>query len=471
MNPLGQIYLKTTNLVRTYAPTTKPRNLETDLKQVFLREWSDRKQIDQEQVLLSMLQKTATHVPFYEAYFAAHPNADPTRLSDWPILTRDILLNDFDNLQSRSAPEYRTWTHASGGSTGKPVTVVHDEYFSAKASALRQLCAEIFFQGPHYNKLILWGMGKEVEQKKLSLASKAADNLRSLIGLKTSHINTFEFTRAKFERCVEILHKQKPEFIFGYAGSIYELARYLEEQSITPSRSIKLVGTTAQTLHPFMRECIERVFGCRVCDHYGSREVGPLAWQNEEGLMCFPSFFSKIEVVDADGNPLPEGQEGRVLVTTLHNHTMPLIRYDIGDMGVAGPNVLHANYPCATLSSITGRSSEEFTNVDGSRICGPFFINLFYYRPWLEQFYVLQRDYDFIEIMYVPKVKGSTIPDHDLEEINGRIKEVMTERCRIQWNPVDEIPTTKAGKRLFIRSEVSHNPVGANQGATQAANG
>lgn len=454
MNPIGSLYLRATSLARAHIPSMRPTSREAILKQEFLHEWLERRQIDQTQMLPKMLEQTAAHVPFYKEYFSANREADPTRLSDWPVLTRELLLNNFDDLKSNVDGRYRTWTHASGGSTGKPVIVVHDEYFSAKASALRQLCADVFFKGPHYNKLILWGMSKEVEQKNKADKPKLGDRIRMLMGLKTTHINTFDFTKEKFEQCVNILREQKPEFIFGYAGSVYELAKYLEEQAIRPSSKVKMVGTTAQTLHPFMRECIERVFDCRVCDHYGSREVGPLAWQNEGGLMCFPSFFSKIEVVDADGNAAPEGEEGRILVTTLHNHTMPLIRYDIGDRGIAGPDIEYCGYPCATLSQISGRSSEEFTTVHGSRVCGPFFINLFYYRPWLDQFYIVQRDYDHIEIMYVPKVKNQTIPESDLEEINGRIKDVMTEACRIQWSPVDEIPTTKAGKRLYIRSEV-----------------
>lgn len=455
MNTLGSLYVTTRDGLDSLMPLRKPKSQQEALKDQFLREWKSRNEIDADALLQHNLSFTAKNVPFYRQYFKENSHKDPSRLEDWPVLSRDHLWNHLSDLHSELPAKWKTWTHASGGSTGKPVTVTHDEFFAAKASALRRLCGELFFKGPHYNQLILWGGGDEVKQSfHVGLATRIKDSLRLKLGLKTTHINTFEYTQRKFEESVSVLQKQKPTFIFGYAGSIYELAKYIDEHSISLVSPPKLIGTTAQTLHQFMREKIEKVFGCRVCDHYGSREVGPIAWQHHDGGMYFPKFFSKVEVVDADDQPVAEGEQGRILVTTLHNFTMPLIRYDIGDLGVAGPDVNYQGFPFSSLTQIDGRSSEEFTNVRGSRICAPFFINLFYYRPWLDQFYIVQRDYDLIEIMYVSKEPDGEIPEGDLGELNAKIRTAMTEQCRIVWTKVDEIPTTKAGKRLFIRSEV-----------------
>lgn len=455
MNTLGSIYITTKDKVSSFLPMGKSKSKQQTLADRFLLEWQGKTEIDPDALLRHSLTYTAQNVPFYRKYFAEHRGKDPLRLEDWPVLSRDHLWNHLSDLQSELPNQWKTWTHASGGSTGKPVSVVHDEFFAAKAAALRRLCSELFFNGPHYNQLILWGGSDDADKPgSVNWRARIKDGLRLKLGLKTTHINTFEYTQQKFEESVRVLQTQKPTFIFGYAGSIYELAKYLDEHSIPVTQPPQMIGTTAQTLHQFMRERIERVFQCRVCDHYGSREVGPIAWQHHSGDMYFPKFFSRVEVVDAEDRPVANGEQGRILVTTLHNFTMPLIRYDIGDLGVPGADVSYQSFPFATLSQITGRSSEEFTNVRGSRICAPFFINLFYYRPWLDQFYIVQRDFDLIEIMYVSKEPSTGIPDKDLEEINARIRTAMTEQCRIIWTKVDEIPTTKAGKRLFIRSEV-----------------
>jgi phenylacetate-CoA ligase len=455
MNALGLTYLATKRHVNLISPSRMKTSQKEVLTERFLAEWHAYNEISPDTILADTLQYSSENIPFYRTYFAQNPDKNAKVLADWPVLTRDHLWNDADALKATSPSGWKTWTHASGGSTGKPVVVLHDEYFAAKAQALRMLCSEIFFGGPYYNKLILWGMSDEVERQiPTGLKDKALDQIKVLMGIKTSHVNTFEFTEHKFKQCVGIISHQKPQFIFGYAGSVYELAKYMDDRSIRPSRPPNIVGTTAQTLYPFMRECIEKVFQCRVCDHYGSREVGPVAWQHPDGDMYFPKFFSRIEVVDADGRAVPEGEPGKILVTNLHNRSMPLIRYDIGDTGILGEDAYYHGYPFSTLKEIKGRSSDEFITKRGSRVCAPFFINLFYYRSWLDQFHIVQRDYDYIEIMYIPKPPQSQIPDDERQEIDERIRKVMTAQCRIVWTKVDKMPTTKAGKRLFIRSEV-----------------
>ncbi len=92
-----------------------------------------------------------------------------------------------------------------------------------------------------------------------------------------------------------------------------------------------------------MREKIQQVFQCRVYDRYGSREFGDMVCENPnmDGLWVAP-WGCYLEVVDTHGQRLPDGVEGEILVTSLTNHAMPLIRYKIGDRGVLTPQA-HRN--------------------------------------------------------------------------------------------------------------------------------
>jgi phenylacetate-CoA ligase len=455
MNLVGQSYLALKQVLRNRSPEDLTH--QQALTQDALQDWECYRNIDADELLEDILQYTAVHVPFYRKYFDSNAMLDSGDLSHWPILTRDLVREHFNELQADVPPRGKTWTHASGGSTGKPVTVVHDQPFAAKAQALRDLCTRLFFGGPYYNKLILWGMSEEVERQKQgedSLAGEVKDKLLQLGGLKTTHINTFDFTQDKFEQCARILETQRPEFILGYAGSVYQLAKYLDDNNISAGNSVKKIGTTAQTLYPFMREKIEQVFNCKVCDHYGSREAGPLAWQHENGDMYFPKFFSRIEVVNTAGRHCAPGETGHILVTGLHNFTMPLIRYDIGDLGVQGMDSWYRSYPFSTLKKISGRSSDEFIRKDGTLVHSHFFIRLFYYRPWVEQFCVVQKAHERIEILYVPKQKDVPPPEADVQVIEERIRKAMTDGTEVLWREVEEVPKTRAGKRLFVRSEV-----------------
>ncbi|RLM48768.1 phenylacetate--CoA ligase family protein, partial [Halobellus sp. Atlit-31R] len=85
---------------------------------------------------------------------------------------------------------------------------------------------------------------------------------------------------------------------------------------------------TGETVTGAMRRDCKAVFGARVIDRYTCEEAGWLALQcpKHEHLHVFTS-NTLIEIVDAQGIACPVGMPGRVLVTALHSHAMPLIRY------------------------------------------------------------------------------------------------------------------------------------------------
>jgi phenylacetate-CoA ligase len=73
-----------------------------------------------------------------------------------------------------------------------------------------------------------------------------------------------------------------------------------------------------------------------------------------------------LEVLDMHGEPCGAGETGRIVVTDLHNHAMPLIRYDIGDFAAVGE-------PCPsgiglpTLAQMLGRRRNLVVHADGRR--------------------------------------------------------------------------------------------------------
>ena len=107
----------------------------------------------------------------------------------------------------------------------------------------------------------------------------------------------------------------------------------------------------------------------------------------------------KLEVLDADGAPCPPGAVGRVVVTSLHNFAMPLLRYELGDYAEMGS-------PCScgrglpVLNGIRGRLRHGMIMPDGGRRATYFGIS-FYKVAAIRQYQAAQTARDTIELRLV----------------------------------------------------------------------
>ncbi len=248
--------------------------------------------------------------------------------------------------------------------------------------------------------------------------------------------------------------------------SIYELARFTEAEglSVEPQSAIM---TSAGKLYPFMREKIQQVFQCRVYDRYGSREFGDMAcevprtecevprteFENPigDGLWVAP-WGSYLEVVDAQGQRLPDGVEGEILVTSLTNYAMPLIRYRIGDRGVLLTQAHDGDHGGQVLKEVIGRSMDFFRTQDGGLVNPGFFMANLYFREWIAQYQIVQKSYQAVTYRIV---KYSEPQKSELVEIVAITRKALGKGCEVSFDFVDEILPSASGKFRFLISEIT----------------
>ncbi|MGH9389079.1 MAG: phenylacetate--CoA ligase family protein [Vicinamibacteria bacterium] len=157
--------------------------------------------------------------------------------------------------------------------------------------------------------------------------------------------------------------------VVGTPTVVRRLCRALETTGRRWTRPQR-VFCQGEMLDAETRGAVERVLGVNPLNLYGLTEVGYVAWQCEEreGLHVNAELFL-VEVL-RDGWPAAPGELGTIVVTDLRGRTMPLLRYDTGDLAVAagGP------CPCARslplLGSIEGRAQASALLADG-RIVTP----------------------------------------------------------------------------------------------------
>lgn len=448
MNMLGKLYCAVRDKVRRAEPSESERMVND-----FLQQLESDNLPETAKLVTNILEYSANKIPYY-LKLARDKGLSTASIDQWPALTKNIIRSNFEDLKDPELESRNHWLHASGGSTGKPIYVVHDDMFGAWANATRKFAAKAIFGGPFTNQVILWGCEEDMSSS--SHDCNDGGSLKSWLlkkmGLKTSTFNSYNLTAEKLAACAKTIIEQKPDFIFGYAASIFQLAKYMDANGIRVKKAPKVVMLTAQTCYPYMREMIDKVFRCYICNHYGSREVGPVIWESAAGDLCVCDKFDYVEVVDDNNRPLPPGQEGRILVTTLHNYAMPLIRYDIGDRGIAGEPVIVNGRKFSTIQKIIGKVTEDFIGDRGQLVSGIAFTKVFFFRDWLDEYQIVQKKLDLVEILYVP---FSDVEKKEFNEIEEEVRKLIGENCKVTWNKVDEIPKTGAGKHLYVRCLVS----------------
>lgn len=370
-------------------------------------------------------------------------------LHDLPILTKAIMQDNFDKLVSHNPPA-PTYKNSSGGSTGKPQTFIQDKDYASWSEVTQEYYFREFLHCDYLavKKVVLWGSERDT--------FKQSDPVGHFYNWATNTLffNTFRVTDAQWQHIADVINREKPHFIKGYAGSLYEMARFAKQYKIKMHQSA-FVYSAAETLQAFMREEIEAVFGAKVYDFYGSREVGPMAGECKAGQRHIFTFNNHLEIVDAKNQPVKNGIVGKIIVTNLHNYAMPLLRYEIGDMGSLGSSPCACGSKLPYFAELKGRVTDHFVTKTGELIHGEYFTHLFYFHDWIESFQVNQLEEEKVEVLVVKNDSAdqSTV-DATAADITGKIKFVMGQTCKVDWKFVADIPKTAQGKHLFTRSLV-----------------
>jgi len=387
-------------------------------------------------------------VPYYHKLFRdLGLNPDDIRvvsdLEKLPILTKDIIKQNWDNFRPLNSNNFNYYERSTGGSTGTPFKYRLNKFD-------RFLGGALCYRGWSY-------AGYELGDRTLfiggsSLGVNARSNIKKFIHETARNIrmlSSFDMGEDDMYNYMRIINNFKPKYIYGYASSLYFFAKWIDENGVdiyTPNG----IYSTAEKLFPNMKQKIGRVFGADVYDTYGLNDGGVSAYEcDQHSGLHIDMERSVMELVDTDGHQLEEG-EGQILATSLYNYSMPFIRYDTGDLG----HIILESCCCGRgfrlLQNITGRQQEILFTPEGKNIHGEFFTHIFWEIQGVKEFQVVQKTLNKIIIKIVP--------ENDFDEIQlVRIREYIKNRSRgwdVEFNLVDKISRTRAGKYKFVINEM-----------------
>ena len=313
-----------------------------------------------EKLQMERLQQTLARcmrIPFYKQRFAAcglRPE-DIRTLDDvrkLPFTTKQDLRDNYPFGLSAVPLEEVVRLHSSSGTTGTPTVILHtqhdlDEWANAVARCLYMVGlrkGDIFQNSSGYG-MFTGGLGFQYGAERLGMLTvpAAAGNTKRQIKFITDFGTT-------------ALHA-----IPSYAGRLYEV---MEEMGIDPRRDTRLrtliIG--AEPHSDEQRRRIEQMLGVKAYNSFGMSEMcGPgVAFEcpEQNGLHIWEDYYI-VEIVDPQTlEPVPDGEVGELVLTTINREAMPLLRYRTRDL----TRILPGECPCGRhhkrLDRMKGRSDD-----------------------------------------------------------------------------------------------------------------
>jgi phenylacetate-CoA ligase len=255
------------------------------------------------------------------------------------------------------------------------------------------------------------------------------------------------------EQQAEWLREHDPHLLYAFPVNLDGLARVFAARRWRLN-SLRRIFSGSEVLDDSLRERLRRVFGVEVSDNYGSTEAF-LAWQCPAGSYHVNAEHVLLEIVDESGRPASPGTMGRVLVTTLQNHLMPLIRYEIGDYAMAAEGTCRCGRTLPLIGQVLGRGINLFIDGSGKRfVPWPLFRPLTA-REWITQYQVVQRALGSFAVRFVSDRDLSPV---DEAEIGKHFEEITRAPVTIEFQRLELIPRAPSGKFMMAMSQLALDP-------------
>ena len=296
-------------------------------------------------------------VPFYSKKFAemgVTPDdiKSPDDVRRLPFTTKQDLRDTYPFGLSAVPLSECVRLHSSSGTTGNPTVILHtqrdlDEWANQVARNLWMvgLRPDDIFQNSSGYGMFTGGLGFQYGAERLGMLTVPAAAGNSLRQIK--FIKDFGTTA---------IHA-----IPSYLNRLYEV---MQEQGVDPKKDTKLrvFAIGAEPHSEEQRQRIEKMFGVKAYNSFGMSEMcGPgvgFECQEQNGLHFWEDYYI-VEIVDPETlEPMPDGEIGELVLTSLRREAMPLIRYRTRDL----TRVLGRSCPCGRnhvrLDRMKGRSDD-----------------------------------------------------------------------------------------------------------------
>ncbi len=269
--------------------------------------------------LKNILVHANDNIPYYHELFRSigfHPEqvSDFDDISVIPYLTKDIIRNNFEKLQSVSKVRGGSYSTTTSGSTGQPLKILldYDSFFKENAFLY------------YYRR----SLGYDFKDKLITFRGiEFGDKIYKFNPINNETIfSPFKLSLKTIGLYRQKINEIQPAYFNGYFSSIYYLAKLLDETNQSLDFNLKGIFLSSENINESERLFVESFFGVKSLTFYGHTERCVLAQEVEHSNYSFDRYYGFAEEISTDDGSY------EIVGTGFLNKTMPLIRYKTGDI-------------------------------------------------------------------------------------------------------------------------------------------
>jgi len=379
----------------------------------------------QQEDFRSIVDFAVNHTDYYRDRFRGLEDAAPEVL---PLLRKQDVIANLDALLVRTARDRAKLGH-TGGSTGQPMPFWYDE---AKHELMRAGMVRSYRMSgwqPGQKIINLWGATRDIGAGGIFDDNPAASE-------RTLPAQAFDENTLR--EWVAFISAYQPVLLQGYASALTALADFIVDHHHAMPSTLLGVYSTAEMLDDQAREQMKRAFGCTIFNQYGSREIPNIACECPHGNMHVFTDMVFLESLSLEN-------EDRLIVTSLTNRLMPMIRYDIGDSGKLKEGDCPCGSPFPLMEVGLCRKNDFIRLPDGRRIHPSYFNRLLSGEGRIREFQVVQSTLDHLTLNLISQEDW---PPHLTVHLQNSIQHDLGMKLDIKLG--NTIARTLSGKRRFV---------------------
>lgn len=384
-----------------------------------------------EKHLLDLLSHATSNTAFYAKYKGFKS------LQDFPVINKAVVRDNESMFLAAGYEKDKLFKQETSGSTGMPFAVYQDALKRQRATA----------DTLYFSKRAGYELGTRLYFSRVWEEASKRSKLTCFKQNWVTHDSSSLSDEAIHDLYEQWEKDSSTKSVLIFASTLTAIAKYIERNQLQPKAKIECFITLSEALEPWTKKTIEARYKTNVFSRYSNQELGIMAQQypgSTDFFVNIGSFYFEILDMQED-KPAKPGEEGRIVVTDLFSRSMPLIRYDTGDIAILKPGLKVTDVP--VFEKVGGRRVDYIFDTNDNPV-SPYVINTPMHEFLeIQQYQFIQegaKDYTMLLNLKEEKVFAQETVMVDM------LKSYLGADANIVVKYVSEIPVLKSGKRKQV---------------------